>query len=710
MTSLHENPKRTLLNRAHITFWLMAGMVLTLSGCVSMFSRPAVTQNQAYPNSGVPNSQFYSAPQSTPAQQVPRQSYYPPRSILPQGSFFRGGAPSQYAPPVNPRNQVPRVGEPVSPSAPAIRSQPPQPTTVPPLTPGILERPRTYKKPTTSPPNTEVLPPAPQSNDTGQTSRKTAPALKPDPVLGMPSEEIVIGEQDSGPPADDFEFLLKKQSEEELDQLDETEAPSELRQQQEQEEPVQESDPFGELVDPPEAEVESDGTFEAPLEEELPPASSNGDSSGLTLPPIKEPAPADKLFEETIVPPLSEVELLTAPSLEPLTEDDLDPVNESVETLKVSPPADSSEPNSTIGPLLEFNSSTLRDELKLKVVAQEKTQVGSGTLFEIYITNQSTEVFRDLTLKAAFNQALFVPNREGDELTRFIPRIDPGEEQKIPLTLFSEQTGYHCVRFSLSNASREELSWKSACVTYIPEAVRSDIIGPEVVSVDSSALFTVVVQNLSENTLENLTVDLRYDPVLQYLGSTTSVEQRDQELCIPIPKLQPAERVAIPLSFRGMKASENSSLTLKTYSDKLPSTETGHYLTIQHPQGALDLDVDQKQESLQTGDETELIVICRNRGLETLKGSQLAIQIPAHLQLIQSGWGAQRTTVDAENLESGQGLLQLSVPEIPPGISARYAMHVKALRPGKGPIEFRYLNSSTTPAELNRSLPVVILK
>ncbi|QDU81941.1 hypothetical protein Pla110_36930 [Polystyrenella longa] len=682
--------------------WLALGIVVSLSGCVSMFSRPAAVQNQAYPNGGVPNSQFYSAPQSVaPApQQIPRQSFYPPapgRSTpyRPGGGFFRG-APQQsipqrqYSPPVNPRNQVPRVGAPApgSPAAPLLRPQPlspTQPAVVPPLTPGIQERPRTYKEPTENPANIDSLPPAPQSNGQEQTYKKTAPPAPIDPVLGAPSEDILFGDEEPSPANDDLEFLLRKQ-------------------------PVDEAlQPFGELIESEKFEPDEDETFEAP------PVDNAGEdniedpfarSTPFELPPIKAPAPVDKLFEETSVPPLNDVELLTSPAIKPSSGQDSQPLESDVETFKMDP--GSANSGSDAGPLLEFNSSSLRDELEIKVVNQGKMQVGGGTLFEVFIENQSTEVFRDVTLKAAFPKTLFVPSREDAEMTRFIPRIDPGEELKVPLTLFSEETGYHCVRFSLVNATRNELSWKSACVTYIPETIRTELLGPEKISIDSNAVFTLLVQNLSDQQLEDVSVNLRYDPVLKYLDSTNAVQQQDQELNLALSRVKPGETIPVRFSFRGVQESENTSLTVRTTSANFPSADTGLYLSVQHPKGALDLDLAQPLDALQVGEETELTIVCRNHGLETLRNSQLELQLPSHVRLIRSGWGAQSSTTAADSLKEGTGKLELPVPDIPPGISVGYTIRLHVEKRGNDPLEVRYLNGTTTPSELSRNLPLVV--
>ena len=436
---------------------------------------------------------------------------------------------------------------------------------------------------------------------------------------------------------------------------------------------------------------------------------ADNSAAPLTIPPTKEPLPAGKLFENTKVPELNDVELLRTPEVTPLPDESTRLLEEPVETFKVSPESNSTTPGDSSGPLLEFNSSSLRDDIALKVVSRERSQVGSGTLFEVYVTNKSTEILRDLTLKAAFHHALFIPNRDGDELTRAISRLDPGEELKIPLTLFSEQEGYHCVRFSLLNAAREELNWKSTCVTYISETLRSTLKGPETISVDATAIYTLLVENLSDKVIEHVSVNLRYDPVLKFLGSNQSVQEGEQELLVSMPRLQAGEVVPVRLAFRGEKGSENTSLTVSTMADNLPATESGIYLAVQQTKGALDLDVEQSWDVFRNGGESEITLICRNRGLDTLRGSRLIVDLPEHVQLIQSGWGAERSTTTADSLTNGNGRLELSVPDIPPGISARYVLKLRGTEAGDSPVQVVYQNPSSAPGELMRSFPLVVV-
>ncbi|MEZ6044823.1 MAG: hypothetical protein R3C11_04430 [Planctomycetaceae bacterium] len=543
--------------------------------------------------------------------------------------------------------------------------------------------------------------------------------MKPDPILGTPADKIFLGEEPAEEPSlpqqnEELEFRLERQPVEQKvpDPFQETESPSVLKQRQDllEENPQgiqEESVPFGEVIETEEPEPSLSNSFEAPAEEIVPVEGSGVEPAPLIIPPIREPQPVEKLFEETAVPPLDQVELLTRPGLEPLPEKEI----QELETLKVTPETSPFEDfSSDSGPLLEFNSSSLRDELEIKVVSREKSQVGSGTLFEVYLLNRSTEVFRDLTLKATFSPALFVPGKENEELARSVPRIDPGEELKVPLTLFSEEEGYHCVRFSLQNANREELRWHSTCVTYISETLRTDLLGPDEISVNSHGQYTLFVQNVSRNPLNDVEVKVRYDSVLNFLDSSQPVTSEDQELVLKIPSLKGGESIPVSYAFEGIKESSNSSLTVQATAGGIPPTETGAYLSIKHPQGALDLDLEQAVAPLEVGEETDWVIVCRNQGLATLRGSQLSIQLPDTVQLVRSGWGARRSEDESQNSGSNNNQLQLKTPDIPPGISARYTLHVKGVATGSKDLWINYENPETTPTRLERRFPMPVVQ
>jgi len=309
---------------------------------------------------------------------------------------------------------------------------------------------------------------------------------------------------------------------------------------------------------------------------------------------------ATEIINDSYKPDSSD-SLLPEPELLTITEEEFDldeellqnsrkPISLVEPQLKSLPEPESPQLNTlSSGPMLGFDSSSLRDDLKIEVRQQEQVQIGNGALFEVFLQNTGAETFDNLKLRAAFSQDLFLPGRETHDLGKKIAQLDPAQELKIPLTLFSETPGRHCVRFSLLDEQGDELAGESACVEFIPEVVQLKIAGPEICSIDSPAKYLLQVKNLSEEELNEVRVQLTYDSVLNFKQASSEPQVTEHELSWNLSRLSAGESVSFEATFDCKTVSDNSSLVLNVSSPQHPDSTAASFLKIERPLSPVDL-------------------------------------------------------------------------------------------------------------------------
>ncbi|MFK7736867.1 MAG: hypothetical protein AB8B50_12605 [Pirellulaceae bacterium] len=147
-----------------------------------------------------------------------------------------------------------------------------------------------------------------------------------------------------------------------------------------------------------------------------------------------------------------------------------------------------------------------------------EAEVGEAIEYEIDIVNTGRQTLTDLVLKIESTEGMPELYQGDTKVEQVIPRLEPNERRKLPLTFRVQQTGNQSARLSV--LSGETLLAEQATT------VRGLEPTPKVPDVDVSIDFpsrtfvgnqpqaAITLRNTGETKLTNIQVELAYDPVL----------------------------------------------------------------------------------------------------------------------------------------------------------------------------------------------------
>ncbi|MEX1096532.1 MAG: hypothetical protein WED34_10825 [Planctomycetales bacterium] len=324
--------------------------------------------------------------------------------------------------------------------------------------------------------------------------------------------------------------------------------------------------------------------------------------------------------------------------------------------------------------------------LELEVAAPPKSQVGSGATYRLTVRNPGDEPVYDVLLSAEFDDAIFFPGREEKGAEQTLGALAAGERKEVALSLSASQPGRHCARFSVKAGGREAI-WKSVCVEFVPRRLELEMHGPDERTLGSRAEFTIVVLNVADEPLPDVTVTVKAPTTFRQREASAFVIREQDALVWRLGGLKPRERVEIQAEYECLQAAEDACVTAHVTGADVPEERRESCLRVSSVRGILDLRVEDTADPLAIGDETEFVATVHNRGLQAARDLRLEFVLPAHFELVSTEVREGDRPLAMRHRQAGQAIEFDTLPNLAAEQTVVYRAKVRSRAAGAG--EFR---------------------
>lgn len=363
------------------------------------------------------------------------------------------------------------------------------------------------------------------------------------------------------------------------------------------------------------------------------------------------------------------------------------------------------QPDKKTGPSVGNPNSN--DGVTLTVAGPGDVQRGSLATFDVNIKNDTTEAVENLSLVTQFDAGLEFPGADTRKFTRKIDRLQPGASKLFSLTLRCKTDGRQCSRFSL-NAGDSEVVWKSVCLMVDEPLYGVDVILPKKRTAGSRVEPTVVLSNHSKRTLQNVRLEVGFDPTrLRPHKAGRRVQVKNDTLRWTVGNLKPGEGVPLQVEFDCLGQPGRCCLSTRVTVDDGPGDARYVCFETIAPPKTFDLQISETRDLLQIGDETEFIAVVRNRTDAKAAGPSLTVDVPANFRIVSAeAWSGAFKLPVKPTVKEGR----VTFPS--PGVIAAksevsFRIRAKAMRSAQAAFRAEMLDGTTSLLELDESVIVL---
>lgn len=322
--------------------------------------------------------------------------------------------------------------------------------------------------------------------------------------------------------------------------------------------------------------------------------------------------------------------------------------------------------------------------LELDIEAPASEQVDSGVTFRLTVRNAADVPVAGVVVECEFDDALVFPGREEKKVVQALERIPAGASRQLALTLFSRQTGEHCVRFTVTVGGAEAV-WKSVCIDFTEKRLDVTLLGPSRRTLGTRAEFTAKLLNTSARPVSGVRVAVMYDErVLAPRAGTTGARRSRGRMSWNLGTLQPGDGLQLQVEFECIAAAPRAPLRLRADAADMPTRVVGAELAVNRAAGGIEVQVCDRRDPLGVGEQTEYLVTVRNRRREPLRRVQLTARVPQSLRLRSADlYRNLRQTAAAQRSTAAKAEFP-PIGRLEPGESVTYRIRADGVRPGDG--------------------------
>lgn len=334
-------------------------------------------------------------------------------------------------------------------------------------------------------------------------------------------------------------------------------------------------------------------------------------------------------------------------------------------------------------PTIVPQAVTVPTTLSLEVKAPKHTTVGEVSMFELTLQNSGDQPARNVMIESRFEEGFNFPGSNDRQVNQTVGTLAPGESRDLKLSLRSDSAGFHCVEFALLSTGAKAVT-KKVCVEYRDSQMSLEINGPAKRMVGGNAEWNLTITSRDFLPTTGAEVVLDYDSTyLKAIGGSEGAKQELGKVTWPLGVLQVAERVELQVEFQCLMPVDSTCLAFRVSSDGKSQAQQESCLAIDRRIGALEVDVQDNVDPVQTGAEVEYSITVTNRELRSVHDVQVIATLPGLFRALTAEVreGQQPLTAVRANVQGA--LIQFnSVDVLAPDAKLTYRIKVKALQPG----------------------------
>ncbi|QDU90306.1 Large cysteine-rich periplasmic protein omcB precursor [Pirellulimonas nuda] len=229
------------------------------------------------------------------------------------------------------------------------------------------------------------------------------------------------------------------------------------------------------------------------------------------------------------------------------------------------------------GPPVQIPSDTGRPELEVTLKQNTPGSLRVGDSFEVEITvrNRGDGVAKNITVRDRFDAGLTSPiDQNGSRKLEYnqMPDLKPGESERVRLPFEVTGPGRHCNEVTVTADGASE-AYERLCVdaTEVQAELRINAVGTARAEVGQEFEYKSVVENVGQVAVENLVVELRYDPALRPTSAQAgSTQLSDGTFRWILSRLEPGEKQEFAMVGVCDQPNPQAQIILSARADRTP--------------------------------------------------------------------------------------------------------------------------------------------
>jgi hypothetical protein len=319
--------------------------------------------------------------------------------------------------------------------------------------------------------------------------------------------------------------------------------------------------------------------------------------------------------------------------------------------------------------------------VELVVDVPGRRPVGSGAPLQLTVRNRGNQILRNVSVVCEFPQGLRFPGSDRASVAHKIPRIDPGDVKESLLTLVGEVPGRHACRFTVNVGSQTVLT-RTVSVEFVSRQLDWHIDGPEERTLGSRVEFNIPLINISRSDLRELTVRVELDAALTVREMTQGGRLADRSVTWTLDRLAANEGLLLQLEVECREVTKEACLKVSVAGKDVAEDSNEACLVVAPRTGWLNVRVEDLADPLPTGEETDVVVVVENQGVQPVKDVAVTCTWPEGFELVRAGvrQGDRLRPATAET--RGRTATLTTIPRLAPNEALEYRVTLKAQQAG----------------------------
>lgn len=324
-------------------------------------------------------------------------------------------------------------------------------------------------------------------------------------------------------------------------------------------------------------------------------------------------------------------------------------------------------------------TTMLEAALDVSITGPDRAEVGSSATFEIAVTNRGDAPATDVVIVNRFDEG-FEHETAASPIERDLGRIEPGQSQRIGVTLRVTRPGRLCTRVEVS-AQGSPRAQAEACLNAEPPPQPSISVrkrGPESQSVGGTAEFAIEITNTGPTAVNELRVTDAYDESLEPIRATEGYGFEEDALVWRIAAMQPGETVRLQIHCRCQAPVARACNRVAVTTREGVGAQDEACLSIVETPPRLSVSVGGSANPVELGRVFHYNVVVRNAGTDVAENIALVATAPPGITLLEQGTvGPGQFTIEAQTIRFAP------VDRLAPGQQLTYQIQVRGDQDGE---------------------------
>jgi uncharacterized repeat protein (TIGR01451 family) len=314
----------------------------------------------------------------------------------------------------------------------------------------------------------------------------------------------------------------------------------------------------------------------------------------------------------------------------------------------------------------------------------DQVMIGESAPHIVTVSNPGTGVAQNVVIEVKVPQGL--EHARGERLKMEVGSLNPGESRSVRLSLTATAGGEHSVQVE-ARAGAELRQAAASTVNVLAPSLQLAMAGPSFRYVGRDAQYRIAVRNSGQATTSNVRATCLVPEGFEFLSAARGgkFDAATRSVSWFVGSVGPNETVE--MSLRLKPTTTGDFVQVASVVSEHGATVEARTETKIEGTASLVLEVADLDDPIEIGRETAYEIRVSNEGSKAASNVGLSIELPTGMTLVDAAGPSEHIA------ESGLVVFR-SLPELPPGQTASFLVHIKGSQAGNQRIRARLVSDS----------------